>query len=59
MQFFGTVLRQLVNHPLAASLGRNHCAFAQISQVFGNGNLRQLKNRLKMANTERTLREQI
>ena len=48
---------QRINHPVLVALHLDHSAFAQMSEVLGNLDLRLAEDRLKMTNAERRFRE--
>ena len=58
-QFRRAFPRQRINHPILLPLGHDHFSLPQIGQVLGDFHLRLAEDFLKMANAERSLREQM
>ena len=50
---------QAIDHPLFVAARLDQAMFAEISQMFGNGNLGKLKGVLKMADAERAAGEEM
>jgi hypothetical protein len=59
VKFVWSGFRQAIYHPLLVSLADHQLAIPQIGKVLGDGNLRGVKNGLKVADTKRSLREQV
>ena len=59
IKFAWSGLRQPVDHPLFVPMPLGQPMLAQVGKVLGNRDLRQLENRLEMADAERPLFEQV
>jgi hypothetical protein len=59
LQRFRARFGQPVDHPLLMALGRDQAASPQVSQMFGNGDLRQVEDGLEMTDAKRALRQQV
>ena len=59
IEFLGRLARQRIDHPLLVPVRSHEFVLSQVGKMLGNGDLRHLEHRLKMADAERSFGEQM